>query len=106
MLTALKKQRVHKIPLIRSNWWVAVFVLFSYGLYSHGVQKKKDVLAELQGRFLELHGEKQLAIATQEELRLQVQSQDDPAWIEMTLMKGLGLVPEGQRKVYFQKQPN
>lgn len=34
-------------------------------------------------------------------LMRQINSQSDPAWIEMVLKKELGLVPEGQIKVYF-----
>lgn len=32
---------------------------------------------------------------------LEINSQSDPAWVELMLMKNLGLVPEGQIKVFF-----
>jgi hypothetical protein len=32
---------------------------------------------------------------------LQINSQSDLAWIELTLMKGLGVAPEDSQKVYF-----
>ncbi|MCE2983850.1 MAG: hypothetical protein LW832_09830 [Parachlamydia sp.] len=51
-----------------------------------------------------LQKEKRTALKRQEDLQLQINSQSDPAWIELTLMKGLGLVPEGEQKVYFQKR--
>ncbi len=38
-----------------------------------------------------------------EELLLQINSQRDPAWLEMVLKRNLGVVPEGQVKVYFKK---
>jgi hypothetical protein len=38
-----------------------------------------------------------------ENLLAQVQSQEDIQWIELTLMRELGMVPEGQRKVFFSK---
>ena len=34
-------------------------------------------------------------------LKKSINSQSDPAWIEMVLKKELGLVPEGQTKIYF-----
>lgn len=37
------------------------------------------------------------------DLARQVNSQNDPAWIEIVLKKELGLVPEGQKKIYFLK---
>lgn len=46
-------------------------------------------------------------MAEQQELILQIESQTDPAWVEMVLKRNLGLVPEGQVKVYFKKgSPN
>ncbi len=42
-------------------------------------------------------------VAEKEYLTRQINSQSDPAWIEMVLKKELGLVPEGQVKIYFPK---
>lgn len=38
-----------------------------------------------------------------EDLLAKVQSQDRIEWIELTLMRELGMVPEGQKKVFFSK---
>ena len=38
-----------------------------------------------------------------QQLQLKIASQTDPAWIEMILMRDLGVVPEGYLKVYFKK---
>ncbi|MBI2743129.1 MAG: hypothetical protein HYX48_04355 [Chlamydiales bacterium] len=97
---------VFKRPLFARNWWVIAIIGFSYLLYAHGIQKKKEALFQLEKRLHTLQHERGVAIELQNELKLQVQSQKDPAWIEMTLMKGLGLVPDGQRKVYFEKTEN
>lgn len=35
-------------------------------------------------------------------LQLEIASRDDPASIELALMQGLGMVPAGQRKIFFQ----
>lgn len=103
---SVREHKVLKRSLIARNWWVIAFVVASCLIYSQSIQKKKAALFELERRFQLLEQEKNLVLKQQEELMLQVQSQNDPAWIEMTLMKGLGLVPEGQRKVYFQTQEN
>lgn len=103
---SVREHKVSKRSLIARNWWVLAFVIASCMIYSQSIQKKKAALSELEGRFQGLEQEKNLVLEQQQELMLQVQSQNDPAWIEMTLMKGLGLVPEGQRKVYFQTPEN
>ena len=68
------------------------------------MQKKGHIYAELKRRLQGLELEKQLVLQAREDFLLQIQSQSDPAWIQMTLMKGLGVVPEGQLKIYFKKE--
>jgi hypothetical protein len=83
------------------SWWVVLFILLSGVVYAQAVQKKQDVFLSLERHLEALQSEKKALLVEQEDLNLQVNSQGDPAWIELTLMKGLGLVPEGQMKVYF-----
>ncbi len=45
--------------------------------------------------------EKERAMKIQEKLLLTINSQSDPAWIELVLFRELGLVPEGAAKVWF-----
>jgi hypothetical protein len=92
-----------KNTFIRRSWWMFLFLALCYLLYSQGMHKKKQVLAEIRQRLQGLEAEKQFAVQEHEDLLLRINSQSDPAWIQMTLMKGLGLVPEGQLKVYFYK---
>lgn len=40
-------------------------------------------------------------LALKEQLELELASGDDPAWIELMLMKHLGLTPKGAIKVIF-----
>ena len=63
-------------------------------------------LDELKLRLKQMEQEKMLAMEAHDDLLLQIQSQSDPAWIQMVLMKELGVVPDGQRKVYFQNEEN
>ena len=88
---------------LHRNWWVIAFMALCGVLYLHGVRQKNLTYREMSGRLQVLEKEKLLALAEQEELFLQIQSQSDPAWVEMILKRNLGLVPEGQTKVYFQQ---
>lgn len=68
------------------------------------MQKKEDVCSDLKDKIRELESLKQFARAEREDLALQIHSQSDSDWIEMVLKKRLGLVPEGQMKVYFKTE--
>ncbi len=86
---------------LQRYWWVIAFASLCGVLYLHAMREKNIIYLEMAGRLQTLEKEKALAIAEQEELNLQIQSQTDPAWIEMVLRRNLGMVPEGQTKVYF-----
>lgn len=86
---------------IYQNWWVALFIAACCLIYFNSGDKKNEVLATLDSHLQHLKIEKALLLQEKEDLLLQVNSQSDPAWIQLTLKKGLGLVPEGQKKVYF-----
>lgn len=87
--------------LITNTWWVLLFFIGCYFCYEHGLRKRDQDFTKLSTQYLELQQEKKEALAQQEDLLLQINSQSDPEWIELTLMKGLGLVGEGQTKVLF-----
>lgn len=97
----LSKITSHIEKLFLNSWWVLLFLIVSYFFYEQGVKKKNRDFAQLHARLVELQTQKQIATETQEDLLLQINSQSDPAWVELILMKGLGLVPEGQTKVFF-----
>jgi hypothetical protein len=68
-------------------------------------QMRKRVNQEYENLYTQLivlQRQKEQALAEQKDFQLQVNSQSDVHWIELTLMGGLGLVPEGQIKVYFE----
>jgi hypothetical protein len=84
------------------SWGIVFFFIFlCLGSYAHAAKKKNLVYASLNDRYLNLLEKRQFALEEQEELQKQINSQSDPLWIQLMLMKGLGLVPEGQTKVYF-----
>jgi len=72
-------------------------------LYLHFVQEKNVQSQEVASRLEKILKEKRVAQIEQESLRLQIESQNDPSWIEMILMRDLGVVPEGWLKVHFAK---
>lgn len=72
-----------------------------YLFYERGLIKRDQEFAKLHNQYLELQREYKSAVALQETLLLRVNSQSDPEWVELTLMNGLGLVPDGQTKVVF-----
>ena len=87
----------------KSWWWVAAFCSVTAIIYFQSMKGKKSSLSEYSFRLEEMEKEKLLAFAEKEELRLRISSQSDPAWIEMILMRDLGVVPEGWLKVHFKK---
>jgi hypothetical protein len=65
------------------------------------MQKKMETYLQLKDKMIELEALKREAIFQRDDLLLQIESQNDPEWIEMVLKTRLGVVPEGQKKVYF-----
>jgi len=86
--------------LLRS-WWVFLFLLGSLGFYFQASHKRDSALSELSFRLQEMEKEKLIACQERDELQLCLQSQSDPAWCELILMRDLGVVPEGWIKVHF-----
>jgi hypothetical protein len=92
--------------LILQSWWVILFALICYMLFERGLQSQNIEYSRLENLRSELEKQKKSAMALQQRLLLEINSQSDPAWVELVLMKGLGLLKEGQTKVYFDKSIN
>jgi hypothetical protein len=89
---------------INLPWWVYLTVVVS-GLYQVYAAKNHSIFQKgLQNKLTELEEQRVASVQKQEDLRLQIQSQDDPAWVEMVLMRELGLVPDRTRKVFFTEE--
>lgn len=93
-----------KSPFLFRFWWMFLFLLLCYGVYLNAVQRKTKTLSELNAKSELLHKDLELALEQNEELLLQIESQSDPAWAELVMMKRLGMVPKGQVKVYFEER--
>lgn len=83
------------------SWWTILFILFVAIFYEREATHLYSSKQELIQKLHELESEKNSALLLQEELQLRTNSQNDPEWIELVLMKNLGLVPEGQQKIYI-----
>ncbi|MBA3722920.1 MAG: hypothetical protein H0W88_11045 [Parachlamydiaceae bacterium] len=90
------------VLFIRS-WWVIAFIIFCGILYERGMQKRDIQFQHLSEQLVFIQKDKQKALQHQKKLQMQVNSQSDLAWVELALMKGLGVCPEDQQKVYFYK---
>ncbi|MEN9654560.1 MAG: hypothetical protein RL235_672 [Chlamydiota bacterium] len=88
---------------IRSWWWALALFIVALMAYVPMLRAKSSELDELHFRLAEMEKECRAAIQEQELLNLTLASQSDPAWIEMVLMRDLGLCPDGFLKVHFQK---
>ncbi len=87
--------------VIYQSWWMVVFLGGCFLIYSQSMKKKEVTAEALQHQLNALSTQKENLLHQHEDLVLQINSQSDPAWIQLTLMKGLGVVPDGQLKVFF-----
>ena len=87
--------------ILFKSWWVFLFCLACFALYENGMQRQLRDYAALEEKLQILEVVRASELDTMEDLHLQVNSQSDYCWQELTLMKVLGLVPEGFTKVYF-----
>ncbi len=99
--TGIQESRLAE--LLHRYGWVLLFWVVCFTLYSQAMHKKSVVYSELKENIRDLESLKALTELEREDLALQIYSQNDADWIEMVLKKNLGVVPEGQTKVYFKK---
>ncbi len=83
--------------------WSFLFCGVVVSVYAHFQNQKKEAVIELTSRLQNIEKEKDLALRERDWLRLQIDSQSDPSWVEMILMRDLGVVPEGWLKIHFKK---
>ncbi len=88
------------------SWWVWTFAIVCFGLYEQSAMKLEKEITSLDVEIENLEGRIHGAILKQQCQILQQESMHDPAWIELTLIRALGMVPEGYTKVYFKEDQN
>ena len=73
-------------------------IFFEWGVHLVDVQSEKFVLQKER-----LNQSLAKASSKQDYLKEMLMSESDPAWIELTLMRVLGVIPEGTKKIYFNR---
>ena len=87
--------------LVFKCWWVVLFTLICGIFYEKGRKKIDDDYQKLYRQQTELEVIKKRKLEIKEELTLKVNSQSDPDFVELLLMKELGVIPEGHLKFFF-----
>jgi hypothetical protein len=82
-------------------WWVFLCLIILFMLNERSAKSRQEEFTRLREQLNLLNTTKYEALAIKKDLELQINSQSDPEWVELVLRKGLGLVPEGQTKVFF-----
>lgn len=84
--------------------WVILFIVGCGIIYERSIISLDSDYQQLMTQYLLLQNEHEEALALKTELSAKVNSHSDPAWVELTLMRVLGLAPEGQVKVLFKDE--
>lgn len=84
--------------------WLPALLFITAATYERGIKEVSDEYQKLEILKTELALQKKSALLRKVNLERQVMSQSDPNWITLTLIRVLGVVPEGQTKIYF-KEP-
>jgi len=94
------KQKKFEYIIIKF-WWVFLFIIISFLGFDRLTKKKNKEIYNYKKNFLALEKEKNQEKEKRDFLNLRINSQNDPEWIELILMKKLGVVPKGKIKVRF-----
>jgi hypothetical protein len=73
-------------------------------LYERGLKPIHEDYEKLTEQRKTIQKEYAAALKKKGELEQEIMSQSDPGWVSLTLIKVLGVVPEGSEKVYFKTE--
>lgn len=93
-----------KLSRFRFLWqwgWVIAFMFVTLIATERALKRVRDEKAFLSATLTTLKEDQAKALVLQKRLNDQINSQSDPAWIELVLKRELGLSPEGQIKILF-----
>lgn len=94
-------RKITAFSWLRETWWVFSFCCLTGLVYLHAVKNRNASLQEMAFRCREMEKHRFEVLQEKEDLSLRIASQHDPAWVEMVLMREIGVVPEGWVKVHF-----
>lgn len=87
--------------VLLDSWWVILFSFCAYLAYTYALQGWEGEYRSLGARALSLREALEAEEKRRKGLKLLLNSQSDPAYVEMVLMQKLGMVPSGQTKFYL-----
>lgn len=100
--STLKKNINDRLISFCKEWsWTITWILFCAICLEYALQEREKEYRELQNERISLENQLKDAMSLHTKLLQEMNSQTDPAWIELVLIKKLGLVPEGQKKIVF-----
>lgn len=82
-------------------WWVILFCLLCAFFYEQGRKRIDGEYRNLHNQLIKAQTVRNQKLRIREDLMLKVNSQSDPDFVELLLMKELGVVPEGHLKFFF-----
>lgn len=82
-------------------WWVILFCLLCASFYEQGRKRIDGEYRKLHKQLTKAQTVRNQKLNIREDLMLKVNSQSDPDFVELLLMKELGVVPEGHLKFFF-----
>ena len=92
----------HPIVTFVVNWgWAVLFICVVSSIYVKASHKRNQRYQFFSSRLESMQMRKSQVSSANDSLTKRVQSQSDPEWIELTLKRVLGMVPEGQTKIHF-----
>lgn len=91
----------YKLGLMKSTLpYIALFLVTAI-LLERGLNHIGKEYSRLEKVKIDIAQSQVQAQARKENLERQIMSQSDPTWTLLTLIRVLGVIPEGQKKVYF-----
>lgn len=87
---------------IRQLSTALLFAFFTFVVYEQATYPIDKKIKKLEEKKENLQQQVRIKLQEQDDLKLQIASLSDSGWLELVLMKNLGLVPEGYTKIYFE----
>lgn len=84
-----------------NSWWVGLVLIFIGMLYIKTDRLKEEKILDLTSCLSQIESEKLVAGLEKERLVDQIKSLEDPDYVEMLLIKKMGVVPEDMIKARF-----